>query len=883
MSDLYIVDAVNYVFRSYYAIGAMTNREGVPTGGLYGFIRSLEKLFKTYSPQHFVAVFDGPDNARRRQALYPDYKRHRKKAPEDLYSQIGWAYEFCEKAGIPCLSISGVEADDTMATIALWAKEEKRRVYLCTSDKDLLQLISEDVYVLNMHKDPQPIDAAKVEASYGVRPDQMLDLLALMGDASDNIPGLSGFGLKTASRLLNSIGSLEYLLDHPEEAPGAKKQETLREGRQIALLSKQLATLYTEVHIPKEWSFYKRKDPDTSSLQAFYQQMDFHTLLKELPAKAKDNAKEEDLSYTILHTHAELAQVLEELRAEPFVAFDVETTSLEIFDAKIVGLGLSSQKGTGYYIPGAFFEEKSSFALLKDWFMQPQIGFIAHHAKYDLHILKSVGIEVNTIAFDTMIASHLLYPGKRKHTLSALCLEYFDKTKESFQDLFPGGKEIGSLADLPEERVGRYCCEDVDYTFRLAEVFREEIRKHGLEKVLYEIEIPLIAVLVEMEQAGIFLDTSLLGKLCDELLKRCSSLEEKIYEEAGSVFNMQSPKQLSEVLFTKLGIPKPKRAKTATATGAKILESLASQFPVVEKILDYRMVHKLLSTYALALPKAVHPRTKRIHCTFNQSVVSTGRIASHNPNLQNIPVRSEEGRKIRQAFRPEKPDWFYLAADYSQIELRLLAHFSQDATLIEAFLKGKDIHAYTASLVHQVPIEEVTREMRRSAKAVNFGIVYGQSAFGLSQELGIPQKEAEIFIKTYFARYPGVAAYLKSVVEEAKEQGYSSTIMQRKRPLPDLYSKNGMIQKAAQRLAINTPLQGSAADLIKLAMVTIAKKLTSMQSLMVLQVHDELIFELPEEELSLLRPLVQEAMENALPLRVPLVVDLSIGKNWAEC
>ncbi|MEL7431276.1 MAG: DNA polymerase I [Chlamydiota bacterium] len=886
MDRLYILDAVNYIFRSYYAIGPMTNPDGASTSALYGFIRSLQKVLTTFSPQYVVAVFDGPDNTKRRKEVYSAYKMHRKKAPEDLYPQIAWAYEFCEKAGIPCLCVSGVEADDTMATLALWAKKEGKQAYLCTSDKDLFQLICEEIYVINVHKDHSLIDAKKVEEIYGVPPSQMLDLLAIMGDSADNIPGLTGFGPKTGASLLKKFGTLENILAHPEEVPGKKKQETLRKEKEIALFSKELATLHTSVPIPGTWEFYQKSPPDQAKLEAFYQKMHFMTLLKECRSSEEPASEQTPPSYHILRTESAIQACLNELENHPLIAFDTETTSLNVLDARLVGIGLSGSESDVYYIPfNGDISEKRCLELLRPFFQNPKRAFISHHAKYDLHVLKNHGMQNVQIGFDTMIASYLLNPDKRKHSLDALTFEHFRKEKISWDSLFEGHPKGTPLEKLPIETVGHYCCEDVEYTWKLRKIFEKLLEEKRLDKVFYEVELPLIPILNEMERNGIFLNANRLQEQSTSLTKECDRVKQAIFAEAGATCNLNSPKQLSELLFSTMGIPRPKNAKTSTATGAKILESLANKYPIVQKILHYRMLDKLLSTYVHALPKAVHPKTGRIHSTFNQSVVATGRLSCNNPNLQNIPIRSEEGKNIRSAFCPQKQGWVYLAADYSQIELRLLAHFSQDEELLRAFHKGEDIHTYTASLVYEVQVEAVTKEMRRSAKAVNFGILYGQTGFGLAQELGIKRKEADAFIKTYFARYPAVSRYIEDAIQRAKTEGFCSTITGRKRPLLELGNKNPMIQKAAERLAVNTPLQGSAADLIKLAMISIGEKLpkVSPETLLILQVHDELIFEVPEKDVPRVQKCVQHSMEHAAKLLVPLVVDISIGKNWAEC
>lgn len=895
MDRIYIFDAVNYLFRSYYAIGPMLNNKGQSTSALFGFIRSVQKLIRDFSPTHFVCVFDGPDNKKARQAVYAEYKMHRKGAPEDLFPQFEWAYEYCDLAGIPTLCVEGVEADDTMATIALWAEKKGAKVFLCSSDKDLMQLVNDQIFLLQIHKDNLIIDAAKVRELFGVRPDQMLDLLAIMGDASDNIPGLEGFGPKTAASLLQEFGTLDHILAHPEKVKGEKKQQILRTQQKEALMSKELATLHTRVEIPPDPEYYRIKEKDKKRLSDFYQEMKFNSLQRELnetapipqktvaeaPSQATNTQCKADLhlkkhEYHLVDSEADIIALLEKLDRFGDIGIDTETTDISPLLAHLVGIGFAALPGEAWYVPlNGKVGKKRVLELLKPFFSKTKSSFFGHNLKYDRHILANVGIELKNISFDTLLASYLLNPQSRRHNLDDLVLETFQKVKIPIDSLIGKGKKQISMRDVPIEKVQEYCCEDVDYTTRLKKLFQEELKEKKLERLLHDIELPLLPILAEMERTGIYLDIEQLAKVGEGIVRELTQARFKIFEEVGEEFNLNSPKQLSEVLYQKMGL----KSKT-TSTSADVLEELAEDNPVVRHILAYRTLEKLRSTYVEALPQAVNPITGRIHCTFNQFVTATGRLSCQDPNLQNIPLHSA----IRSCFKPEQGHTF-LGADYSQIELRLLAHFSQDTELLKAFNSGRDIHNHTASLIYGVPEKEVTSSMRQAAKTVNFGIVYGQSPFGLSKQLGIPVHEATAFIKKYFSQYPGVVQYLEQSKEQVRKTGHSKTLTGRQRPIPEIHNKNPSIRNAAERLAINTPLQGTAADLIKMAMIDIDRVIRerNLKGKMILQIHDELIFEIPDAEVPLFEALVKEKMEHVLPLSVPIEVHIAVGKNWAEC
>lgn len=879
--ELYILDVSGYIFRAYYALPPMTNAAGESTHALFGFIRSLLKLLKERSPTHIVAVFDGPDNKQSRLDLYEKYKANRTTKLEDLPEQILRAKEFCEAAGITHIEVSGVEADDTMGSIATWATERKFITYLCTSDKDLCQLVNESIFILNPWKENLLIDAEKVKEIYGLPPTKIIDLLALMGDSSDNIPGVPGIGPKTAIKLLEEFGSLDYLLAHPENITG-KKQQVFLEYKDQALLSRRLATIHLDVDFPKNEELLLRKAEDSEKLRLLYSTMGFTSLLKELATHDKPATTH----YELVNEQKRCNEVISFLQKEREICFDVETDHLNPLMAKLVGIGFSIKEGEAYYFPFNGDLDKESLLLkINHLFTDNSCSFYGHNIKYDCHVLQNHGIPLPHLSFDTILASYLLDSASRSHSLDNIALTRFGKVKTSIKELIGTGKQEISMNQVALEKVTNYCGEDVDYTFRIKKIFEEELQREHLTSLFTEIEMPLLPILLKMERAGVSIDSSHLSTMSLTVSKELEQLAEKIFSMAGEEFNINSPKQLSYILFEKLQYKPLKKGTSHYSTNAEVLESLAEEYPIAQEIIAYRQLEKLKNTYLDKLPEAVNPLTGRIHPTFIQFGTSTGRLACQDPNLQNIPIRGTLGKQIREAFRPKNNSWYYLSADYSQIELRLLAHLSNDATLIEAFNKGEDIHTYTASLMFEEPIDRVTPIMRHQAKAVNFGIIYGQGPFGLSQELGIEVEKAKDFITSYFKRYPGVQDYIHSQIAFARKNEYAITMLNRKRLLQDINSKNQQIQKAQERLAVNMPLQGSAADLIKLAMIAIDRLLVEkkLQSFMVLQIHDELIFEAPEEELATLEPLVRESMEKVLQLQVPLLVDVTIGKNWGEC
>ncbi|MDE3055589.1 MAG: DNA polymerase I [Verrucomicrobiota bacterium] len=840
-----IIDAVNFLFRSYYALGVMTNEKGESTQALYGFIRSVEKLLRDFPSEAVVAVFDGPENKERRRAIFADYKAHRAGAPLDLFHQFEWAEKWCSLRGIPTLCVQGVEADDAMASVARFAHGIGWDVFLCTSDKDLAQMVGERISLLQVHKNNQIIDAKGVEELFGVRPDQMVDYLALMGDPSDNIPGIAGIGPKTAVALLQTYDTLDAILAHAKEISG-KKGALLQEGKDQALLSHKLALLDTAVPVPQDPDFYRQKGGKQEELAEFYRRFQFHSLLP------KQKTEEKETTEHLVENSESWQRLLNALEEAPEICMALETEG-DLFSKEYTSLSFSLLPGESWKIPGG-----SDLQPLRLFFQKKERTLFGHNLKPLLHFFATCDIPAPRLSFDTEIASYLLYPHKRAHDLEAIALERW------------GYQLTGPLAEA---------------TFRLRRELTEELKEKKLELLLQEMELPLIPVLTEMERAGIYLDQEPLKAMREKLLRDIAEWQEKIFRAAGEEFNLNSPKQLSHILFEKLLLPPPSRKKGHLTTSAQTLEELAEDHPIAKDILAYRSLEKLRSTYVDALPAAIHPQTGRIHCTFSQSVAATGRLSSLNPNLQNIPIRSPEGLLLRAAFRPGKESWSYIAGDYSQIELRLLAHFSEDPDLLKAFQEGEDIHKHTAARMYHLPLSEITPAMRAVAKTVNFGILYGQTAFGLSKQLHIPLEEATSFINTYFQRYPKVQGFLENCKESARKTGRAITLSGRQRPIPELGNPNPSIRAAAERLAINTPLQGTAADMIKLAMISLQKaiKEENLKGKMILQIHDELLFEVPDSELLRFKELIKEKMETVLPLRLPIIAEIAVGKNWAEC
>lgn len=887
MKKLFVVDALGYLFRSYYAIRNLSRKTGESTNALYGFIRALLKLQKDFSPTHLVVVFDGKDNAKSRLAIYPEYKKNRLHPPEDLPHQFEWAYQFCEIAKIPLLRVDGTEADDTMASLALWAESKGSEVYLCTSDKDLFQLVNSQIFVLNTHKNNLILDPKGVKEHFGVWPSQVLDYLSIVGDSSDNVPGIKSFGPKTAQALLEKAKTLDELLKNPEAYLTGKKKDTFLSQLDQLSLSKRLVTLFTDISIPKDIDFYELKEPNFSDLSLFYEDMNFNSLLKETTFSSETSSSPiEAYSTKLIQDEVLLDQLIERLQQETDICIDTETTGLDRLNSKIVGLGLAAHENETYYIPfNDRLEKKFILDKLRPLFENPSIGFYGHHLKYDLHLLANEGISVQKVSGDTMLLSYLLTPQDRRHSLDELAQNYLSWSKISIESLIGSGKNQKSMKEVPLQDIAKYCGEDLIVTMKLKVLLEEKLKEKDLFELYQSLELPLIQVLLHMERAGIYIDIPLLEEMKKSLNVSLKKIEEEAYVLAGGPFNLKSPKQLGELLFEKLQIPPPKKTKTGYSTNAESLELIQEAHPIVDRILHFRLLEKLRSTYVESLIHEVNPNTHRIHCNFNQTITATGRLSCQNPNLQNIPIKTSEGKEIRAAFQPQKEDALFLSADYSQIELRLLAHLSEDPLLIETFLNREDVHSQTASKIFNIPLDQVTKNHRYLAKAVNFGILYGQQAFGLSKQLKISVSEAKSFIDTYFERYQKVKDYLEYAKEKARSLGFAETLFGRKRPLEEINSKNKLLQQAAERLAVNSPIQGTNADIIKLAMIQIDLDLKHLNlgSKMLLQIHDELLFEMPKAEEETLKKCVQSRMEGVVTLKVPLIVDIKIGKNWKEC
>ena len=879
MPTALLIDASGLLYRSFFALPPLTSPSGEPTGALFGFIRSILKVHQKVAPDLAVAIFDGPDNKRSRLAIYPEYKATRKPTPPELIHQIGEAKKFCDLWGIPQLALPGVEADDTIASVATWIEGRvAKKVLICTADKDLAQLVNGHISLINPAKEDKLSDEAVVLADIGLPPEKLCDYYALVGDASDNVPGIEGIGPKTAVELLREWGSLDNLLSHGEKISG-KKGERIREGKESALLSRTLVILDKEVDIPHDQGFYAPKNPDTSALHTFFQEKGFKTLLSML-ATPNPSPDLPPCTYEIVTTPEACDRFIAWLARQKSVALDTETTSVDEYSAELVGIGVAAAPDFVYYVDHRSCPDivKKISATLK----AHSIALIGHNIKYDLHVLTRYGLEFPELAFDTLIASWLLHAHERNHNLDDLARRHFNKEKISIDSLLGKGKQARTMAQVPVEDVARYCAEDVEYTLRLKALFEPLLKETGVEKLFFECEMPLIPVLFRMESEGVYVDVHHLKTLKGSINTTICAIEKEIFAMAGKEFNVNSPKQLSGVLFGDLKLPKQRKGKVST--NAEVMEELSLSHPIAQKVLEYRQLEKLRSTYLETLPKQVRD-DGRVHCRFVQSGTATGRLSCQDPNLQNIPVRTELGKEIRAAFKPQFPRWVYVSADYSQVELRLLAHFSKDPALIKAFTENLDIHAMTASELFGVPLDQVTPEMRHRAKAVNFGILYGQQAFGLARELRISNTEAQAIIKAYFDRYKNIHETIEAAKERAHKTGMAETLTGRRRLLPDINSSDFITRSAQERLAVNTPFQGTAADMIKMAMIRLNGWLLKekMETKMVLQIHDELLFEAPESELDVLLPHVRSFMESSMELIVPLRVEISVGKNWKEC
>jgi DNA polymerase-1 len=915
-TPLILVDGSSYLYRAFHALPPLTNSKGKPTGAVKGVINMMRRLQKDYPESTHVVVFDAKGKTFRDE-IYSDYKANRPPMPDDLRLQIEPIHQIIQAMGMPMLVIEGVEADDVIGTLALQATAAQQPVVISTGDKDIAQMVNEHIVMENTMTNTV-LDRAGVIEKFGIPPELIIDYLALLGDKSDNIPGVPGVGEKTALALLQGIGGLDDIYARLDEVAGlafrgAKTMgPKLEEHRELAYLSYKLATIKTDVAMDLALDELHNGDSDDSALLALFKDMEFKTWIKELEnpdtapvSKAEQNTSsaegtdsaaetpEIQRDYQTVLTQQQLDSWVAKIKSAPLVAVDTETTSLDYMQAKLVGVCVAVEPGEAAYIPfghdylgaPAQLSQDSVLAQLKPLLEDPEIKKVGQNLKYDMSVLAQHGIDLQGVAFDTMLESYVLDSVATRHDMDSLAAEYLGETTISFTDVAGKGASQLTFNQVALEEAAPYAAEDADITLRLHSTLWPELSKHAtLEKVFKDIELPLLPVLSRIERTGALVDGTLLFQQSNELAERLGELETEAWDLAGQQFNLASPKQLGEILFEKLEIPVLKKtAKGAPSTKEEVLQELALDYPLPKVLLEHRSLAKLKSTYTDKLPTMINPASKRIHTSYHQAGTATGRLSSSDPNLQNIPVRTPEGRRVRQAFIAA-PGCKMVAADYSQIELRIMAHLSEDPSLLKAFAEGQDIHRATAAEVFAVATEQVTADMRRSAKAINFGLIYGMSAFGLARQLNIGRKQAAEYIELYFQRYPGVQSYMNNIRHTAAEQGYVETAFGRRLYLPEINSKNGMRRQAAERTAINAPMQGTAADIIKLAMIHVDDWLqnSDLQSRMIMQVHDELVLEVPDTELDAVKQGLNDLMENAASLLVPLVVDVGVGDNWDE-
>ncbi len=883
-SSLFLIDGSSYLYRAYFAIRQpLTTHDGFPTKVIYGLTNMLWKVLKEKDPEYVAIVWDakGPNF---RHDLYADYKANRPAMPDDMSVQIPHVREIVNALGLTQLEKNGYEADDIIATLA--RRITNQTIMIVSGDKDLLQLIGPQVSIWDSMKD-EVTDLDAFHQRFGIEPLQFLEVMTLTGDTSDNIPGVPGIGLKTALKLIKSYGSVDNLIKHLDEIPKGKLKERLETNKDRLDLWRRLVSLADDITVPLDITAFRRNPPDQRKLRQLFKQFNLTRFLDQMVPEQTISFKE----YELIQSPTDLARWAEMARKAATIVIDTETTSEFPMKAKLVGISLCITPPKAAYIPVGHESREPQLNLsqvaeaLGPIFSDRKIEKIGQNIKYDLIVLANHGMELNGISGDTMVASYLLNPSKRRHNLAEISQEVLGHRMITFKEVTETQKRVKNFACVPLPLARDYSCEDVHVTSLVQKALWKRLKESGLLELFEQVEVPLIRILAQMEMAGILVDIKGFDALSTEFSKRLSDLDKKIIELAGEPFNINSTKQLAEILFVKLKLPQKKktRKKTGYSTDVEVLKELAQSHELPQQLLAYRNLSKLKSTYVDGLKRMVNPDTGRVHTSFNQTVTSTGRLSSSDPNLQNIPVRTEEGRRIRALFIPA-PGNFLLSADYSQIELRVLAHYSGDEALVNAFKNDKDIHRLTAAEVFSVFPELVTPEMRRAAKTVNFGIIYGISAFGLAKELGIGNRQAKEFIDRYFAKYPGVKRYIKETVEKAKEQGHVTTLLGRRRYIPDLKSRVRTVREFAERTAINTPIQGTAADIIKLAMIQVDSNIQAEKTpcRMLLQVHDELIIEVPEKEIIKVTTMVKETMENVMDLAVPLKVDVGWGVNWAK-
>lgn len=902
---LVFVDGSSYLYRAFHALPPLSNSKGQPTGAIKGVINMLKRLTKDYPQSPIVVVFDAKGKTFRDE-IFDQYKANRPPMPDDLRSQIEPLHKIIEAMGLPMLVISGVEADDVIGTLSQEAASKNFDVIISTGDKDMAQLVNDKVTLVNTMTETV-MDIAGVESKFGIPPCYIIDYLALMGDKVDNIPGVPGVGEKTALALIQNLGGIKDIYDNIDKVSGlsfrgAKTMGAkLETNREKAELSYELATIKTDVELPQKVEELKHSDPDNTALRELFSELEFKSWLVELDnesdsagATSDNQTPKVEVEYDCVLTEEALDGWIDVLSNAELFAFDTETTSLDYMNARVVGVSFSAEVGKAAYVPFGHdyidapeqLSEATVLAKLKPLLESQDHKKVGQNLKYDANVLKNHGIDLQGIAYDTMLESYVFNSVGSRHDMDTLALNHLGLKTIHFEDIAGKGAKQLTFNQIPLEEASKYAAEDADITLRLHKKLWPEVSvEEGLRKVFEEVELPLVPVLSRIERNGALLDTKLLAQQSAEHSQRISELERQVYDMAGEEFNLASPKQLGTILFEKLGLPAIKKTKSKTpSTAEEVLQELALDYPLPKLILEYRGLAKLKSTYTDKLPTMVNSQSGRLHTSYHQAVAATGRLSSTDPNLQNIPIKTEAGRRVRQAF-VASPGHKILAADYSQIELRIMAHLSHDKSLCDAFSKGVDIHRATAAEVFGEELDSVTSEQRRSAKAINFGLIYGMSAFGLAKQLHIGRNDAQRYIDTYFERYPGVAQYMTDIREKAAEQGYVETILGRRLYLPEIRSNNFMRRQAAERTAINAPMQGSAADIIKRAMIDVDEWLDKdkeVEAKIIMQVHDELVLEVPEKMVDNVSSRLSTLMSGAIKLSIPLVVDVGVGNNWDE-
>jgi len=891
-NTVYLVDGNSYIHRAYHAIGHLTNSKGLPTNAIYGFTKMLLKLMKEKSPDYIAVVLDakGPTF---RNALYKDYKATRPPMPDDLVEQLPYIWSIIRGLNISVIEMSGYEADDIIGTLARKGEEKNQDIVIVTGDKDFRQIISPRVSLWDTMKD-RVMDYELFLTEYNIEPHQVTDMMGLSGDSSDNIPGVPGVGEKTALNLVKQYGSLENIYEHISEIKQKKLKENLEGNHAEAVLSKKLVTIDRHVPITEDIDDLKSKEPGRDELLKIFEELEFKGLWEQFSAAGSHSTGLQEKDYQLCLLEEDIISLVKRIKEKGSVSVDTETTSSDPHRARLVGLSFSLEEGKAYYIPVGHFYLGApkqvpcarALEILKQVLEDEKIIKIGQNIKYDALVLRYHGVELKGIAFDTMIASYVIDPGLRQHNLDYLANRYLSHRMIAFHDVVGRGEAEVDFSGVDVTTAMEYACEDADITLRLKSILDNRLQEDHNQELFNNIEMKLLPVLMDMEFAGILIDIPFFKEMSRLFTGKIMDVQKMIFQQAGMEFNINSPQQLGFILFEKLGLPTQKKTtKTKSySTDVKVLNKLASTgFEIPKLLLQYRTLSKLKSTYLDALVKMVNPSTGRIHTSFNQTVAATGRLSSSNPNMQNIPIRGEEGREIRKGFVAGQGH-VLLSADYSQVELRLFAHYSGDDALINAFEREEDIHSLTASEILKIPLHEVTPDKRRIAKAINFGIIYGMGYRKLSDELGIDEKTARDYIDSYYSRYKGVARFREDMISKAVKDGYVTTIFNRRRYLPEIRNENSRLRSDAERVAVNTPIQGTAADLIKMAMINIhaVLKKERLKTRMLLQVHDELLFEVPDDEIRLVLPFIKKEMEEVYKLDVPLKVDINYGKNWDE-